>query len=133
MSRIRHFSGTPTNFEWEDTETLIYSEGVSKGATGKIMIGKKDDAKHFVFRYFRIEPGGHSALNDTHLHDHGVMVLHGRARVYLDGNVVGEVGPNDIIYIQPWQPHHLETIGEEPMGFLCIIPNKDMLQELNEK
>ena len=47
-------------------------------------------------RYFAAQPGGHTSL-DQHAHDHGVYVLHGRARLRL---------------------------GDEPFGFLCVVPAK---------
>lgn len=131
MSAIHHFTGTPDSYDWQDSLIKEYPEGPAKGAKGKIMIGSQDDAKHFVFRYFRIEPGGYSTIDDTHAHDHGVMILHGRALAHIGGKVE-EVGPHDVIYIEPWMPHHLETLGDEPFGFLCVIPNKDMLTKLDE-
>ncbi len=131
MSAIHRFRGTDTNFDWENVITKEYADGAAKGATGKIVIGSQDAAGHFVFRYFRIEPGGHSTLNDYHAHDHGVMILHGRALLTL-GQEQHELGPYDVAYIQPWEYHHLTTLGDEPLGFLCVIPNKEMLAKLHE-
>lgn len=131
MSAIHHFKGGKNAFDWQDAVKKEYPEGIAKGAKGKVIIGNQDNAKHFVFRYFQIEPGGYSAIDDTHEHDHGIYILHGRALAHLGGKVE-EVGPNDVIYIEPWMPHHLETLGDEPLGFLCIIPNKDMLNRLKE-
>jgi hypothetical protein len=81
MSTKNKFQGTDTRFDWENAIDKVYSEDVVKGATGKIGIGRNDGAQYFVFRYIRIEPGGHSALNDHHPHDHGVMILHRLALV----------------------------------------------------
>ena len=131
MSSVHKFRGAQTSFDWENAIHKEYAEGAAKGATGKIMIGRDDGAEHFVFRYFRIEPGGHSTLNDYHAHDHGVMVLHGRALLSL-GEEQFELGPFDVVYIQPWEYHHLAALGDEPMGFLCVIPNKEMLVKLQE-
>jgi quercetin dioxygenase-like cupin family protein len=131
MSSVHKFRGAQTNFDWENAILKEYAEGAARGASGKIMIGRDDGAEHFVFRYFRIEPGGHSTLNDYHAHDHGVMVLHGRALLSL-GEEQFELGPFDVVYIQPWEYHHLAALGDEPMGFLCVIPNKEMLVKLQE-
>jgi len=132
MSSIHHFTGTENAYDWDDVVKLEYADGPAKGASGKIMIGNQEGADHFVFRYFRIEPGGYSTIDDTHAHDHGVLILHGRAIAHLGGKVE-EVGPNDVLYFEPWMPHYLETLGNEPLGFLCVIPNKKMLAELKEK
>ncbi|WP_303898629.1 MULTISPECIES: hypothetical protein [Thermoflexus] len=34
-----------------------------------------------------------------------------------------------MIYIAPQEIHQFVNIGEEPFGFLCVIPNKALLQE----
>jgi quercetin dioxygenase-like cupin family protein len=36
-----------------------------------------------------------------------------------------EVGPRDALYISPNEEHQLHTLGDEPFGFLCIIPPKE--------
>jgi quercetin dioxygenase-like cupin family protein len=129
MLHIHRFTGQPNSFNWENTKAKEYPDGPSKSATGKIILGNDDGAPHFVFRYFCIQPGGYSAREDFHFHDHGVMILHGRAIVRVDDEEA-EVGPNDMIYIPGWHKHHFTVIGDEPMGFLCVIPNKDMLKNL---
>ena len=62
-------------------------------AIGLVLIGKADGARQFIIRYFRVEPGGWTAL-ENHPHDHGIFILHGRARVLLGKEEV-EVGPRD--------------------------------------
>jgi len=103
----------------------------SKGASGKIMISPQDGAANFVFRYFRIEPGGHSNAQHLHPMDHGVSDTYGRAIVHL-GKEQYEVGTHDIVYISPMEEHTLEAAGEEPLGFLCVIPNKELLKKLEK-
>ena len=129
MGIVHHFNGEPSSFDWQEVKSVKYEDGAAKGASGKIMIGRNEGAPYFVFRYFRIEPGGHSTLDDHHAHDHGVMILHGRALVTLGDQKVG-VGPHDLLYIPPWEHHSLATLGDEPLGFLCVIPNKEMLEKL---
>ncbi len=74
-------------------------------------------------RYFEITSGGQSSL-DRHEHDHGVYILKGRARVLL-GEDVHDVGPGDVVYIAPYEQHQFVCIGEDTLGFLCVIPPKD--------
>ena len=56
------------------------------------------------------------------------MILHGKARV-----VINEEGfflnPYDIIYISPNDVHQLFSVGEEPMGFFCVIDPKARAME----
>ena len=35
-----------------------------------------------------------------------------------------------VLYVEPWEHHSLATISDQPMGFLCVIPNKDMLKKI---
>jgi quercetin dioxygenase-like cupin family protein len=129
MTTIHRFCGTESSFDWEDVLSKEYAVGASKGASGKVMIGKAEGAPHFAFRYFCIQPGGHSTLNDHHAHEHGVMILHGRA-LLTAGDQKIEVGPRDIVYIEPWEYHSFAALGDEPLGFLCVIPNKELLDSI---
>lgn len=123
MSIAHVFTGSEDNFDWEGAVPRGYEKPGTQGASGKVLLGRKDGANNFVFRYFRVEPGGWTAL-EQHPHDHGVMILHGRARVRLGDQEV-EVGPRDIVYISPDEVHQLRPVGDEPLGFLCVIPPKE--------
>ena len=84
--------------------------------------------QNFSIRYFEIPPRGQSSF-EHHLHDHGVIILKGRARVLL-GWEVYKVGPGDAIYIPQNEQHQLENIADEPLGFLCVNPSKEWLQKI---
>jgi quercetin dioxygenase-like cupin family protein len=128
QSNVHHFKGEAHQFDWDDTiEKVIPPEDSAVGAKGKVVIGPQDAAPNFVFRYFNVEPGGHSTMPDQHLHDHGIMILHGQGEVHLDGKVT-TVGPNDIVYIAPNAVHGIVNTGDSPLGFLCVIPNKKRLK-----
>lgn len=129
MINIHRFTGQADSFNWENVTAKEYPDGPSKNAAGMVILGKEDGAPHFVFRYFCVQPGGYSAREDFHFHEHGVMILHGRAALRVEDEEV-EVGPNDMIYIPGWKKHHFTVVGDEPLGFLCVIPNKEMLKNL---
>ena len=93
------------------------------GGTRCVLIGPREGAANFSLRYFEIAAGGHSSL-DRHAHDHGVFILHGRARVKMGDEVV-EAGEGDAIYIPPNEEHQLTNIGTGPLGFLCAVPPRD--------
>ena len=82
MSVVHRFTGEDGNFNWEGAIPRGYTKSNTRGADGKVLIGKADGAQQFIVRYFRVEPGGWSA-HEKHPHDHGVFILHGRARVLL--------------------------------------------------
>jgi quercetin dioxygenase-like cupin family protein len=123
MSIIRR-SATVENGElrWQDLPVRAYGpeNSTASRATRQIMIGSEEGAPHFHLRYFAVQPGGYTSL-DQHAHDHGVYVLHGRARLRL-GDEEHEINAGDVIYISGNEVHQFFTLGEEPLGFLCIVP-----------
>jgi len=127
--------GKDGNFAWERVEAEPYrGGGASEGSCRHVLIGPKEGAQHFAIRYFEIPPRGQSSF-EHHLHDQGVVILKGRARVLL-GWEIYEVGPGDAIYIPQDEQHQFENLGDEPLGFLCVIPSKEWLhkmQTLQEK
>src|SRR5437899_2288126 len=107
---------------WQDVTVRAYGPENSNAehATRQILIGPDENSPHFHMRYFAVQPGGHTSL-DQHPHDHGVYVLHGRARLYL-GKDEYELCSGDIVYISGNEVHQFFTLGDEPFGFLCVVP-----------
>ncbi len=124
MSVVHRFTGEDNSFNWEGAISSGYTKPNTCGADGKVLIGKADGAQQFIIRYFRVEPGGFTSL-EKHPHDHGIFILHGRARVLL-GTMEVEVGPRDAVYISPNEIHQLIPAGDEALGFLCIVPPKEI-------
>jgi quercetin dioxygenase-like cupin family protein len=109
---------------WQDVAVRAYGPDNSGAdqATRQIMIGNDEGSPNFHMRYFAVQPGGHTSL-DQHAHDHGVYVLHGRARLRL-GDEDHIINAGDVVYISGNEIHQFFTVGEEPFGFLCIVPAK---------
>ena len=129
MGVVHRQIGADGAFAWDGVEDEPYrGGGASEGSRRRVLIGPKDGAQHFVVRYFEVPPRGQTSF-EQHLHDHGVVVLRGRARVLL-GYEMHEVGPGDAIYIPVDEQHQFEVIGDEPFGFLCVIPSKEWLQQI---
>jgi quercetin dioxygenase-like cupin family protein len=109
MGTLHKQIGKDGNFEWEGIEIEPYQGGgASEGSCRHVIIGPTDGAHNFAMRYFEIPPGGQSSFED-HLHDQGVMIMKGRARVLL-GWEIHEVGPGDVIYIPQQEQHQFESI-----------------------
>jgi quercetin dioxygenase-like cupin family protein len=106
-------------WQWDSVKVENY---VSNNATKQVLIGKQDGAHNFEVRYFTIPPRGFSSL-DQHQHDHGVMIMQGKARVML-GEHFEEVNVGDVVYIPGMEKHQFENLTDEPFTFLCIIPPK---------
>lgn len=120
MGIVHKYNGEEDAFDWEGVTEKLYQAADVKGTTAKVLIGPAEGAPHFRIRYFHIEPGGYTSLH-RHPHDHGVFILHGRALVLLGNNEV-ELGPRDVVYIPGDEVHQFRAIGDEPVGFLCVIP-----------
>ena len=111
-------SGSP-EWQWGDVPVFTYN---SNQATKQVLIGHKDGAHNFEVRCFVIPPHGFSSL-DQHAHDHGVLILQGRARVML-GDQFEDIQEGDTVYIPSMERHQFENLTDEPFAFLCIIPPK---------
>jgi quercetin dioxygenase-like cupin family protein len=107
---------------WHDVAVRAYgaeNSGADR-ATRQILIGTDEDSPNFHMRYFAVQPGGHTSL-DQHSHEHGVYVLHGRARLRL-GDDEHELNAGDVVYIPGNEVHQFFASGQEPFGFLCVVP-----------
>jgi quercetin dioxygenase-like cupin family protein len=123
MGKI-HRQGTIENGElrWHDVQVRAYgpeNSGADK-ATRQILIGTDENSPNFHIRYFSVQPGGHTSL-DQHAHEHGVYILHGRALLRLENNEY-ELNAGDVVYIPGNEVHQFFASGQEPFGFLCVVP-----------
>jgi quercetin dioxygenase-like cupin family protein len=111
-------------FDWEGVEASLYPPAKEmKGVSIRRLISPAEGARNFALRYFQIEAGGWTSL-DQHPHDHGVVILRGEGKVLL-GQSETEVHCGDVVYIPPHELHQLRNDGEEPLGFLCVIPARE--------
>lgn len=111
-------------FRWQGVPLRAYGPENSGAdqATRQIMIGQDEGSENFHLRYFAVQPGGYTSL-DQHPHDHGVYLLHGRARLRL-GEAMHEIAAGDVVYISGNEVHQFFAYDDEPFGFLCIVPAK---------
>jgi quercetin dioxygenase-like cupin family protein len=104
---------------WEGVEPQAYDDPSLEGVRKHELIGGAEGARQYRMRYFEVPPGGRTA-RERHPHDHGVMIVTGRARVTL-GAQTHEVGEGDVVYVPGDELHCFETLGEEPLGFVCVV------------
>jgi quercetin dioxygenase-like cupin family protein len=89
--------------EWSGSRQRSYDSEETRGVTETWLIGKAEGAKNFALRYYEVEPYGFSQ-EESHEHDHGIIILHGEGEVQLkDKTVAVEAG--DVIYILPNERH----------------------------
>jgi quercetin dioxygenase-like cupin family protein len=124
MGVVHKRSGEGPFFQWDGVAVEGYRQdgNTPDGPTKQVLISEADGAPNFALRYFTI-PVGQTSNLDYHEHDHGVVIMHGRARVML-GERYEEVAEGDVVYIPGWERHQFENTGDTPLTFLCIIPPK---------
>jgi quercetin dioxygenase-like cupin family protein len=110
-------------WDYADVQPHKYEGGAAPGAVRRILIGNDEGEQDHVVRYFTIPPGGHSA-HESHAHPHSVVVTHGGGKVLL-GDTWHDIAVGDAIRIDPNEVHQLRAKPDEPLGFICIIPNKE--------
>lgn len=103
---------------WEGIAPQTYDDPSLGGVRGHELIGADEGARQYRVRYFEVPPGGRTA-RERHPHDHGVVILSGRARVTL-GSDVHEVGEGDVVYVAGDELHCFEALGDERLGFVCV-------------
>lgn len=110
--RIKHHTDAPI--------TEVTMEGVA-GCRVRSLVGDAEQAPNFAMREFEVAPGGHTP---KHFHDyeHEVFVLRGSG-VIVDGDDERPLSAGDVVFIAPNDVHQFRNTGNEPMRFLCLIPN----------
>ena len=105
---------------WQGVEAVAYQDPSLAGVEKHELIGPAEGARDYRVRYFHVPAGGRTA-RERHPHDHGVVIVSGRARVTL-GDEVHEVGEGDTVYVAGDELHCFEAIGGHPLGFICVVP-----------
>lgn len=82
-------------------------------------VDRKRGFNNFHIRYFHLEPGKHSN-KEFHPHEHGVIIMHGRARVQLKDEFF-EVGPKDAIFISGNDLHQFVVLEMSRSVSWCVV------------
>lgn len=110
------------DFDWKDRPAVVYKKDQAlpfAGIKRRELIGKQGEECRFDLRYFEIEPGGYSSL-EQHQHSHVIIGTRGQGDVLL-ANKNYRLSEDDVIYIQPNTAHQLRNLGDQPFGFYCIV------------
>ncbi|MGZ4220273.1 MAG: cupin domain-containing protein [Solirubrobacteraceae bacterium] len=104
---------------WEGVVAQEYGDPALSGVRKHELIGEAEGATRYRVRYFEV-PAGSRTARESHPHDHGVVIVTGRARVTL-GDEVHEVGEGDVVYVAGDELHCFEALDERPLGFVCVV------------
>lgn len=111
------------HYRWQGVGVYQYkAEGTRfRDVTRQTLLGNGADeqALNFETRYFEIQPGGYSTL-ERHDHPHSVVILRGSGEVILQDRVE-PLAPHDVVYVAPQTVHQFHAVGDEPLGFLCVV------------
>ena len=108
-------------YNWQDVEKKIYKTDTQnfKDIHRFTLLGDDIPELNFQTRYFEMQPGGYSSL-EQHRHPHSVIVIRGSGSLVL-GNEIFELGMHDVVYISPETIHQFHADRNEPLGFICIV------------
>jgi len=114
--------------EGEPMKVLHYTEAAAetfnndtvKGVTGRVVIGKADEAENFCMRVFTIAPGGNSP-HHSHEWEHEIFVHEGEGELFREG-AFQTVRPGDTIFIPGHEEHQFKNSSTEPFTFVCLVP-----------
>lgn len=123
MATVHRYKGKDGSYDWDGVIPDSYALRGAKGSTVRYLIGPAEKSPNFEIRYFEVEPGGQTSL-DFHAHDHGVVVVRGKGKVLLAQGEEISLSFGDVLYIRPYEMHRLVPIGDEPFGFICVVPAK---------
>ena len=91
------------------------------GVSIRYLILEEFGAPNFEMRYFELEKGMVTSM-DLHESEHEVFVLRGKGVLFVEGKEY-ELKPKDAVLIEGNEQHQLRQVGDEPCGFLCVVPN----------
>ena len=89
--------------------------------TVRYLLVEEFGAPNFEMRYFELGAGTLTSL-DQHPYEHEVFIVRGRGKLFVDSREY-TLRPGDAMLIQPNEVHQLGQVGDEPLGFICIVPN----------
>jgi quercetin dioxygenase-like cupin family protein len=101
----------------KDGINSVYMQGVSI----RYLVVEEFGAPNFEMRYFELQKGAMTSL-DQHPYEHEVYVLKGKGKMLI-GDEEHELRSGDAVLIEPNEIHRLFQSGEQPFGFLCVVPN----------
>lgn len=107
------------DFRAEPAEQLS-GEGLL-GVQKRLLIGPADGTPLMALRIFTVAVGGHTP---RHRHDweHMSYVIAGHG-VLETADGPRAIGPGMVIFVEPGEEHQFRNPGDEPLEFICLVPN----------
>ena len=93
----------------------------SPGVQLRTVIGADQGAPNFAMRVIELAPGA-SPHYHSHPWEHEVFILEGQGFL-VQGNNEVPFSKGDVIFVPPDEEHQLRNTSQEPLEFICLIPN----------
>lgn len=106
---------------YSEVEPTCFENSQVKGLTGRVVIGKNDNANNFCMRVFEIAAGGNSPRH-SHDWEHEVFVHSGEGEFYGNGRW-NPVKAGYVVFIPGNEEHQIRNVGTEKLIFICLIPS----------
>lgn len=107
--------------DYKDVPSHEVNIDAAKGVTGRVLIGKEDQANNFCMRIFTVKPGGFTPRH-SHKWEHEIFVHSGIGKVY-QNKEWSEVTSGTAVFIPGNEEHQLMNGGGEDFVFICLIPS----------
>lgn len=107
--------------KYEESQAHKFENENVKGVTGRVVIGKEDQAENFCMRVFTVAPGGFTPRH-SHEWEHEIFVHSGVGKVYQNGEW-REVTSGTVVFIPGDEEHQFMNGGGEDFVFICLIPS----------
>ncbi|WP_163336272.1 cupin domain-containing protein [Desulfopila sp. IMCC35008] len=106
---------------YTDAPSTTFDSELAKGVTGRVVIGKEDEAHNFCMRVFTLEPGGFSPRH-AHEWEHEIFIHSGKGQVFKNGEWA-PVTSGTVVFIPGNEEHQFMNAGAEDFVFICLIPS----------
>lgn len=110
--KVNHYESVASN--------PVEMEGAS-GCSVRWLLGEKDGTPTFAMRQFTVDAGGYTPKH-SHPYEHEVFVLEGEGTVFEDDQA-RPLKSGDVVFVAPNEIHQFRNTGNQPLKFLCLIPN----------
>lgn len=107
--------------KYQECPSKTFNNQAAQGVTGRVVIGRNDQANNFCMRVFTIAPGGFTPRH-AHEWEHEIFVHSGAGKVYQNGEW-RDVSSGTVIFIPGNEEHQLMNGGGEDFVFICLIPS----------
>ncbi|ACN17316.1 cupin domain family protein [Desulforapulum autotrophicum HRM2] len=106
--------------DYKGIEPTRFDNGVAKGITGRVVIGKEDGANNFCMRVFEVEKNGHTPRH-SHEWEHEIFFHSGMGEVLCQGKWT-PVSSGAAVFVPGNEDHQIQNTGQDTLVFVCLIP-----------